>query len=154
MSRLIPYAELEVAGDATLEADLRGMFRREPDRCWFRSMTLPVEQLRRSAVAPETYLLGEGGGADHYREARALRELYRAGAHLPPLIVYLPEQRAWRETPELLDGYHRLSAAMAAGLELIDVLLLVDADGSPLRPLTADGTARRGRAGGKGRRPR
>jgi hypothetical protein len=138
MSPLIPYAALEVAGDATLEADLRGMFRREPGSCWFRSMTLPVEQLRRSAVAPEAYLLGEGG-ADHYREARALRERYRAGAHLPPLIVYLPERRAGRETPELLDGYHRLSAALAAGVEQLDVLLLVDEDGSPLRPPVAGG---------------
>ena len=137
---LIPYAQLEVAGDETLEADLRGMFARSPGECWFRPITIETSVLRRSAVAPEAYLLGEGG-AEHYREAHALADVYRAGGHLPPVIVYLPERRATRETPEVLDGYHRLSAAVAAGVTELDALLLVDAGGDPLRP--ALGTTRR-----------
>jgi len=138
---LIPYDELEVAGDVTLEKDLRAMFRRDPSDCWFRPLTIATQELHRSAVAPEAYLLGEGG-AGHFREARAMRDQYRAGHHLPPVIVYLPERRATRVTPEVLDGYHRLSAALAAGLAQLDVLLLVDADDQPLRPLLAGGAER------------
>ena len=134
--RLLRYDELEVAGDATLEADLRGMFRRAPGDCWFLPLTIETAVLHASAVAPEAYLLGEGG-AEHYREARKLTEKYRLGRRLPPVIVYLPEQRAGRETPEVLDGYHRLSAAVAAGLPALDALLLVDAGGEPLRPVLA-----------------
>ena len=136
--RLVPYHELEVAGDPTLEADLRGMFARAPGECWFLPLSIETAALRASAVAPEAYLLGEGG-AEHYREARQLSGEYRAGHHLPPLIVYLPERRAQRDTPEVLDGYHRLSAAVAAGVAVLDALLLVDADGEPLRPVA--GTA-------------
>lgn len=134
--RLLRYDELEVAGDATLEADLRGMFRRAPGDCWFLPLRVETAALHASAAAPEAYLLGEGG-VEHYREVRKLTDEYRAGHRLPPVIVYLPEQRAGRETPEVLDGYHRLSAAVAASLPALDALLLVDADGEPLRPVVA-----------------
>ena len=132
---LIPYAQLEVAGDETFERDLRGMFRREPDTCWFRPIGISPAALHHAAVRPEAYLFDDGG-AEHFREAIRMRDAYRAGCHLPPVIVYQPEPSCGRADPEVLDGYHRLSAAVAAGLTTVDALLLVGSDGVPLHPVT------------------
>ena len=129
--RLLRYDELEVAGDATLEADLRGMFRRAPGDCWFLPLTLETAALHASAIAPEAYLLGECG-AEHYREAEEADGGVPGRA--PPAACDRLPARAGRETPEVLDGYHRVGAMIQE--QMRDVVSSLEGVGEVVTDLT------------------
>lgn len=110
----VPYRALESAGDRRLEKAIRSWLFCEPEEVAFIPTRISPHRLTAAYTAdPSLYLSDDTEG---YRAVRELAELYRRGATVDP-IVLAPERRRGYV---VLEGWHRLCAAHAAGLKAIN----------------------------------
>ncbi len=103
--RPIPFAEIPDHDDRGLRTAVEENISRTASAARFLLVLVPLAELDDLYTKNERDFLSDGD-MEGYRQVRTLIRLYRAGAHVPPVVL----MRAKPDGFICLDGCHRLTA--------------------------------------------
>lgn len=129
-------------GDQQLADALEADWSKPASALRYRPLQIPMADLEHSWQDPQDFLMD--GDDEGYRNSVEMAEMMRAGQKLPPITVSKPPTQPWwpKDYPtnqwQVADGWHRIAAAVDAGVPHLDALEAYDPTARAASTKTAD----------------